>query len=527
MATTAPSQEPDAKSIARNTGKLSLLTMGSRILGMVREQSRSAFLGIGTLGDAFSVAFIIPNLFRRLFAEGSMSTGLIPVLKDYLHEGDKAETRAFLSAVFTVLLVLLVLVTATGMLTADQIVRLFKSDPAETAVLTQIMFPFLALVSFAAFFQGMLNAVHVFGPSGFAPIIFNVVFIILPSLVLPFFDGNYARAMALAVVVGGLLQAIVQLPAVLKAGFRFGIMNPLRAFMHPGLRKVALLVAPTILGMAAYELNTAISTALAPGDGSVTALQLSIRLQELVLGVFIVSISTVALPALDSLYRNRDFASYSDRIRRSLDLISLITIPVALFSLLGGADIVGTVYRYGAFGAKGLELTTGIFAFHMLGLFFIGQNRLLAAGFFARQDTRSPTVAGLVSVGVNILAAFLLVGPLGASGIALALSIAALANMILLIVFMGRNPDLDLGHIGKSGLYALRIVALSAIALVPAFFVQGPLRALTAESDLSLVLHGVPMLGTGLVYGLGGLLGLFVTQDAHLAGLTRRFRKKS
>ena len=191
--------------------------------------------------------------------------------------------------------------------------------------------------------------------------------------------ANPARAMAVGVIVGGTFQALCQLPYVLRFGARFGLVSPRRAFSNPGVRRVLSLIAPTILGMAAYEVNGLVSTSLATraGTGAATALSFSLRLQELVLGVFVVSVGTVLLPELSGLAAEGDWKRYRERLTRALDAIALITVPVAVISILERIDIVSLLFRTQAFGDDSVAQTASAFFFHMLGLTFIGANRIL------------------------------------------------------------------------------------------------------------------------------------------------------
>ncbi|OHD77797.1 MAG: murein biosynthesis integral membrane protein MurJ, partial [Spirochaetes bacterium RIFOXYC1_FULL_54_7] len=410
--------------------------MVSRVLGLVRDATRANLMGTGLLGEAFTVAFNTPNLFRRLLAEGSMSVALIPTLRTYLSDGDERQTEDFLSASFSILIIVVGAVVAMGMAGSTAIANLYASvgrqpdvafDALETAVLLRIMFPFLALVSIAAFLQGILNAHGVFGPSGMAPILFNVCFIVVPVLFGNVF-GNPARAMAAGVLVGGVAQAICQLPAVIRGGSRFRFVHPLVALRNPGMRKVLALVAPTILGMAAYELNAFVSTALAAGVGAATSVGLSIRLQELVLGVFVVSVGTVLLPELSGLAASLQWEPFVGRFRQSLEVVMLVSVPVAVFSIVARVDIVTLLFKRGAFDNASVLMTADAFFFHTLGLVFIAANRIIAPVFYARKDTRSPTWAGMAAFGVNILVAMALSPSMRGSGIALALSIASAVN---------------------------------------------------------------------------------------------------
>lgn len=517
------SADKDKHDVMKSSGALSVLTTLSRVLGLVREMIRGALMGTGGLGEAFTVAFSIPNLFRKLFAEGSTAAAFIPTFKGYLKDGNPEEIREFLSAIFTVLVVILTAFTALGIVFSDYVVLLFRSESAETAALTRIMFPFLAFVSFAAFFQGILNSVNVFVPTGLAPILFNLCFIFLPMALAPFLP-NAGRAMAVAVTAGGVVQALCQLPAVLKAGFRFGLMNPVAAFRHRGTRKVMALIAPTILGMAAYELNSTVCISLASAHRAATALYYSLRLQELVLGMFVVSIGTVVLPILSAQAKALDWKGFNERMRRSLDAVSLFTLPVAVFSMLEGRDIVSVLFRIGKFGEESVALTSQAFFFHMLGLFFIGQNRIVATAFYAREDTRSPTFAGLASCGVNVLAAWLLSLSMKGPGIALALSIASAFNTATLALLLLRRPEIDRRALAASGLYCLRMLAFSLVAATPVFLVSKPLHALFAASGNRFLENGAPLLILGALFAAVGLGLLAITKDPNLGALTARMR---
>lgn len=513
--------------LLREGSKLGLLTLASRVLGLIREMTRAAFMGTGALADAFTVAFNLPNFLRRLFAENSMSAAFIPTFSSYLAEGDEEKSREFLSATFTVLVLAVGATVALGIACTPWIVRLFGSDPAETAVLTRIMFPFLALVSVAAFLQGILNSIGVFGPSGAAPVVFNLVFIAVPYLLAgPL--GNPARAMAVGVVVGGFLQALVQLPAVLKAGWRFGFIGLRRAFANPGMRKVMSLIGPTILGMAAYQVNILVSTSLASsaGTGAVSSLQYSLRLQEFVLGIFVVSAGTVLLPNLAGSAAAGRWSEFSDSVGKGLRAMLLVTLPVALFSMVAGRDIVSLLFRAREFGEDSVSLTTAAFFFHMTGLVFIAVNRVLAPAFYACSDTRTPTRAGILSFAVNIAAAFLLVGPLKGPGIALALSIASAVNSAVLILALGRRRIEGLGRAFRaSTVYAIKILLISALAVLPVWLVEPRLARLWAGEG-RLLASGLPLLFGASLFGLLVFVLLLSGRDEMARALIGAIRRR-
>ncbi|MGA2547603.1 MAG: murein biosynthesis integral membrane protein MurJ [Rectinemataceae bacterium] len=512
----------------REGGKLSLLTMVSRILGLLREMTRAAFMGTGWLADAFAVAFTLPNFLRRLFAEGSMTAAFIPTFTGYLAEKDEGETKEFLSAVFTVLVFLVGIIVAAGVAFAPWIVLLFNSGHhEEMSLLTQVMFPFLALVAVAAFLQGILNSIGIFTPSGMAPILFNICWIAVPYL-LGSILGNPARAMAVGVLIGGLAQALCQLPAVLKAGYRFGFIGLARAFRNPGMKRVFGLIGPTIVGMAAYQINILVSTYLATnsGTGSIASLQYSLRLQELVLGVFVVSLGTVLLPDLAGAARSENWDSYAGSLSRGLRAMLLITIPVAVYSMIVGEDIVTLLFRHREFGADSVRLTSSVFFWHMSGLAFIAMNRVLAPAFYARGDTKTPTWAGLVSVAINVGLAFALVGPLKAPGIALALAGASAVNTLVLVVALlrARIPG-AVKALAASGRYSLKLVLFSILAGLPVLLIRPFLAGNIGGWNVTLA-AGVSLAATALAFGGIGLALLAISRDEMASTIVKALRRR-
>lgn len=497
----------------REGGKLSLLTMASRVLGLLREMTKAAFMGTGALAEAFTVSFMIPNFLRRLFAEGSITVAFIPTFSGYLAEKDEAKTREFLSATLTVLTVLVTATVALGIACTPLLASLFSTDRGETIILTRLMFPFLALVSFAALLQGMLNSVGVFVPSGLGPILFNVCFIAVPFLIGGWTE-NPARAMAIGVLAGGVAQALCQLPAVLKAGFRFGFISLGRALRNPGMRKVLALIAPTILGMAAYQVNDLVCTSLASSVGAAAGIQYSIRLQELILGIFAVSAGTVLLPHLTDAARRADWPVFSSDLGRVMRTMVLVTLPVALFSMISGREMITLLFKARAFDEASVGLTVSVFFFHMLGLVFIALNRVIAPAFYARSDAKTPTWAGLLSFGVNIGLALALVGPFQGPGIALALSVSSGINTLYLIIALGRTKIPGTKQaIGSALKYFARILAFSALAALPIYFLRPVFLGLFASASSRLVYAGLPLLLEALTFGAIGITLLALTRD--------------
>ncbi len=510
-----------SRSLLKKSSYLVAFTMLSRILGLVREMVRASLLGTTALADAFSIAFLIPNLLRRLFAEGTMSAAFIPTLRGYLNDGDGkgAEVRLFLSSFLTVLTLFVTVTVALGVIFSPQLVAIFGPSIPNTVVpeavhLTTIMFVYLAFISLAAFFQGMLNTEHIFAPSGFTPILFNLSFIAAAFLLTPYTE-NPARALAIGIVVGGALQAAFQLPWVIKNGFRFSLISPIKALRHPGSKKVFRLVAPTILGMGAYQLNIIISTRIANGAGVgiVTSLQYSNRLLELLLGVFIVSLGTVVLPRLTAQVKKEQWKEYGETISFALKLTAFITLPATAFALLFRTEIVALLFRSGKFSTDSVALTAYAMLFHMPGLFFIAINRILYPAFYAREDTITPTIAGILSLITNVVFAYILVGSMKGGGVALASTIAAVLSSLYLSISLIRKKALLVGVVHAIFGYAARMVLFAAAGIVPVLFAKPYLFALFEQSDWKVISIGVPLSISFLLYLLAVVAVLALMKD--------------
>ncbi|WP_428770204.1 murein biosynthesis integral membrane protein MurJ [Treponema sp. HNW] len=526
--------------------KLSFLTFLSRILGLVREMTKAAFLGTSDLADAFGIAFMIPNLFRRLFAENSISVAFIPVFKSYLEERaaekdktggtEKArdkELRLFLNSVFTLVSFFTALTTVLGIILIPYIAPLFIKDASQSIIpemvfLTRLMFPYLAVISIAAFFQGILNSVKIFTPSGFTPVLFNIAVISAAYLLSPR-TANPARAMAYGVIAGGTIQALFQLPFVLKEGFRPAFTGLKCAFGNPGTKRVLKLIGPTVIGMAAYQVNDVVSTALAgnAGSGIVSSLQYSLRLQELILGIFAVSVGTVILPDLAGLAKRKEYEAFEKMLSQAMHIIALITIPISFFLFVFGENLIILVYKTRRFSDESVFLTLKAFRFHIAGLFFIALNRIIAPAFYAQSDTKSPTIAGIGGFAVNILLALILIRPMKGGGIALALSLASFANTVILFVFLNKSKTIHTGRLVRPYIaYALKLALFSLLCVLPLYMFKQQLFAPFAHLHRFFA-QGIPLFTAALVFAFLGIGLLALTKDASLMSIVRHVRKQS
>ena len=539
------------KSLLASGLSLSFFTLCSRILGLVREMTKASFLGTSKFADAFGIAFMIPNLLRRLFAENSISVAFIPTFRGYLEDSATSgkdsdefkKTKEFLNSTITLISFCTTVVVILGIAFSPLIIPLFldESDSvltAEAVLLTRIMFPYLFVISLAAFFQGILNGVKIFSPSGFTPVLFNSIVIACTYIFTPLLTKNAAdaeiraqmaaRAMSIGVLIGGCVQAIFQLPFVIKTGWFCHFTSLKKAFKNPGTKKVIALVGPTVIGMAAYQLNDVIFSALAgkAGTGIVSSLQYSLRLQELILGIFAVSIGTVILPDLSGLAKTQKWENFNRLLSQAIKIIALISIPVTFYSLVCGKEIISLVYKSKNFNDESVQLTLTAFRFHIAGLFFIAMNRVVAPAFYAQGNTKSPTLAGILGLAINMIFALILIKPMSGGGIALALTLGSLANSILLFVFLKKNKQIDVkAVVGGTILYSIKMAVLSVIAAVPATLVKNATSAFFAGRG-RLVEFGGTVVLTAIVFAFAGILLLLITKDPVLASAKNMVLKK-
>ena len=540
--------EKKSKSIVKSGLLLTLMTFASRIMGLVREMTKASFLGTGLFADSFSVAFMLPNLFRKLFAENAISVAFIPTFKDYLAKEEtdenKKTTQEFLNATLTLVTFMTACVVTLGIIFAPFIIPIFCKAPApdvadyaakmeyyllefeETTVLTRIMFPYLFLISVAAFFQGVLNTCGIFAPSGFTPVMFNGI-VVLSTYVLAPHTSNPARAMAIGTILGGSVQAVFQWPFVYKTGWKVGIASIKKAFTNPGTRKVMALLAPTIVGIAAYQLNDTVSTALAKhvGPGIASSLQYSIRLQELILGIFAVSIGTVILPDLSGFANKKDWTQFNSMLLQAIKIMTLISIPITAYSLISGRELISLLYKRNQFDDNSVAMTLGIFRFHIAGLLFIALNRIMAPAFYAQKKPKLPTIAGLINFVSNILLVFILSKPMGGNGIALALSLASLLNTVFLFIFMKKMEAIEVGRIARGTLlYAFKMSVLSVVASVPTYFAHKALVDVF-EGHGNLIAYGAPVVISALLFAVIGVLELIITRDEIVNVILQKFKR--
>ena len=523
------------KGLLKSGLSLSVLTLLSRILGLIRQRTLAKFLGTSLLADAYQVAFNVPNLFRRLFAENSISVAFIPTFRGYLEESDTPEGKKaaqnFVSATLTLLTFVTVSFVVICIIITPLLMRIFykEGDTAsitEATLLTRIMFPYLALISIAALFQGILNALKIFSPSGFTPILFNGI-VIASAYILSPYTANPARAMAIGVVAGGTVQAFFQLPFVIKNNWKVTFTSLKKAFTNPGTRRVLALIGPTIIGMAAYQVNDLVSSALATrtGEGVFSSLSYSLRVQELILGICAVTIGTVIPPDLTAFANKKQWPEFSSMLSYSLKIMAFISIPITFYSLLMGQSLISLLFQTGEFNSESTIMTVNVFRCHIIGLYFIALNRILAPAFYAQQDTVKPTVAGIINFAVNIILASIFCKIWGGPGIAIALTIASCVNTIVLFIFLAKNPNISNNVVLTSSiLYSFRMILFSVIASVPIYFLKDKIIGLFQGHHI-FISQGIPVIITGLLFAAIGIGLMAVTRDPLIKTLAKKLKR--
>jgi putative peptidoglycan lipid II flippase len=437
------------KSIAKSVSIVSGATMISRILGLVREQVFAFFFGASAVNDAFVAAFRIPNLLRDMFAEGALSSAFVPVFTDYMKKRSLQDAFRMASLAINALLLILSLITILGIVFAPNIVSLIAPGFAETPgktrltiILTQIMFPFLILVSISALVMGVLNSLHHFTISALAPATFNICMIGAGLIICPFLKEPII-GMAIGALLGGITQLFVQVPLLVKTGFRYTFQI---SFKDEGVRRIIKLMAPATIGLAAMQINIFINTLLASllNDGSVSYLNYSFRLMYLPLGIFGVAIGTVSLPTVAACVSRGDIAGIKNTISFCFRLLFLLTIPSTIGLIVLSEPIIGLIYERGEFCRQDTIATAHALICYAIGLFPYAALKILVPTFYSLKDTKTPVKISIGCVVINIILNLILMRFISHMGLALATSISAGINMgFLLIVLRKKIQTMD------------------------------------------------------------------------------------
>jgi putative peptidoglycan lipid II flippase len=514
--------------LASGARRVSALTMLSRLLGLVREQIFALTLGAGAASDAFLAAFRIPNLLRDLFAEGALSTAFVPTYVATLRGRSRAEAQALANRVMTTLTLYLGVIAAAGMLFPQPVVRLvatgFSPEKAALcATLVRIMMPFLPAISLAVVAMGALNAEEKYTAPALASSMFNLVAIIGGLAVYALAPSARAAVIAWAALalVGGAAQLGIQIPPLWRTGFRPRFL-PDPALRDPGTRRIATLMAPATLGVAAVQINVVINSSFASlvSDGAISWLSYAFRLMQLPIGVFGVAVGTTALTHLSRDAANQDWDSLRATLRRGLRMVLFLTIPSTVGLALLGVPIIRLIYQHGRFTEHATLETARALSGYAIGLAAYASIKVVAPAFYALGRTRVPLIGSVTAVAANLAWNLLTFRRFGHVGLALGTSIAAVVNFsVLAFAFQYQIRGLLTRELL---LPVLRILAASAIMAGAVWLVSSRTELLAGKSiPLFAAQAFLPIAaGVAVYFGAARLLGV---EEART--LLRRIRR--
>ncbi|KRV66922.1 MULTISPECIES: murein biosynthesis integral membrane protein MurJ [Pseudomonas] len=507
--------------LLKSLAAVSSMTMISRVLGFVRDTIVARMFGAGMATDAFFVAFKLPNLLRRIFAEGAFSQAFVPILAEYKTQQGEEATRTFIAYVSGLLTLVLALVTALGILAAPWVIWItapgFADTPEKfdlTTALLRVTFPYILLISLASLAGAILNTWNRFSVPAFVPTLLNVSMIVFSLFLTPYFDPP-VMALGWAVLAGGLAQLLYQLPHLKKIGM---LVLPRLNLRDSGVWRVLKQMGPAILGVSVSQISLIINTIFASflAAGSVSWMYYADRLMELPSGVLGVALGTILLPSLAKTYASDDRHEYSRLMDWGLRLCFLLVLPCALALALIAEPLTVSLFQYGKFSANDALMTQRALIAYAVGLLGIILVKVLAPGFYARQNIRTPVKIALFTLVSTQAMNLVFIGPLKHAGLALAISLAACLNAGLLY-WQLRKHDLFEPQPGWAkflGKLVLAVLVMSAVLLglmhfMPAWDLGGmPLR--------------LARLGVLVVAGVVAYFGMLALLGFRLRDFSRR-----
>ncbi|XQU08273.1 murein biosynthesis integral membrane protein MurJ [Halomonas sp. LY9] len=466
---------PPRRGLMRSGLVVSAMTMLSRVMGLVRDVVVATLLGAGNGSDAFFVAFKIPNFLRRLFAEGAFNQAFVPVLSEYSTQRTKQEIRELLNAVAGSLTALLALITALAMLGAPWLVWVFAPgfgrDPeklAMTADMLRLTFPYLLLISLTAFSGSVLNTWNRFAVPAFTPVLLNLSLIGAALFLMPLMEEP-AMALAWGVLIAGAAQLAFQVPFLMRLGL---LPTPWPNFAHDGVKRILKLMMPALFGVSVSQINLLLDTVLASllAAGSVSWLYYSDRLVELPLGVFGVAIGTIILPALSKRHAEQSTEHFSAMLDWAIRVVLLLGVPAALALAVLAEPFLITLFHYGAMTDNDIQMAAMSLRAYAFGLVAFMLIKVLAPGFFARQDTKTPVKVGIIAMVANMVLNLMLIWPLAHAGLALATALSAFLNAGLLGYLLYRQQVLVFQP--GWGRYAVQLIGGSVLMSVALMIVS-------------------------------------------------------
>ncbi|HWQ68469.1 MAG TPA: murein biosynthesis integral membrane protein MurJ [Patescibacteria group bacterium] len=452
--------------IARAAGVVSGATLLSRILGFVRDLIIARSFGAGTATDAFFAAFRLPNMLRELLGEGALSAAFIPVFTESFRTRGREGAWRLAWTALTLLALLLVAVSIAGILLAPWLIRLiapgFQAVPSKLHLavsLTRMMFPYILFIGVAALFMAILNSQGHFATPALSPSMLNIAMIGCALYLTPYMEPPIL-ALAIGVLIGGVGQLLIQIPAIWKRsrGAHWSI-----DVGDPAVGQITRLMAPGIAGLAITQINVFIGTLLASlmGEGGISILYYAFRLIQLPIGLFGVAIATVAFPTMARQAANRSLGEVAATVAYAIRLVLFVTLPSMVGLMVFRIPIIQILFERGAFDRTVTLATAEVVLFYAFGLGAYVSNRILVPAFYSLQDTATPVKIGMVTVIVNIALSLLLMQPMGLAGLALATALSSFVNLGLLLIALQRR----LGRLRGIGVRSLAQIAGAVVVM--------------------------------------------------------------
>jgi putative peptidoglycan lipid II flippase len=487
----------------RAIGSIGGLTMVSRVLGFARDMIGSRVLGASNANDAFNLAFLLPNIFRRLFAEGAFSSGFVPLFSRRLAAGGHDEAQAFSNDILSVFMPALLVVTVVFEIFMPGVIALvageYQKTPGkyELAVeLTRWTFPYLMFISLVALLSGVLNSLMRFAVAAFAPALLNIA-LIVALLVAPTDKIEVVRYMAIAVLVGGVLQFGLCWAAVRKAGVKLHFGRPR---MTPAVRELIVLILPATLAAGVYQISQLFYAYFSAGlgEGALTKLSYADRLNQLPLSIIGTALGVAILPAISQAIARGNEAEASDVQARAFDLSMLLTLPATLALVVASGPIIGALYQGGEYSVEDAAMTGNILAILVTGLPAYVLVKVLTPAFYARKDVKTPVWIAMSVLAAGIVANFLLIPVLKIYSLATVTSASAWINFALLFAILYardqfRMPRWLIGRVARQ--------LLAAVAMAGALYV---VKTVAGDLFFGGVLERI--IGLGALVGIGGIV---------------------
>jgi len=498
--------------LLRALATVSSMTLVSRILGFVRDAVIARLFGAGLYTDAFFVAFRIPNLLRRLFAEGAFSQAFVPILAEYAAREGQAQAKLLVDRTATLLALALVVVTALGVAAAPVIIYVsapgFAAEPAKfdvTVAMLRVTFPYILFISLVSLAGGILNTWKRFAIPAFTPTVLNLSFIGCALLAAPYFDPP-VKVLAWAVLLGGALQLALQLPPLAAIGM---LPRPSLVLGDAGVRRILLLMGPAVLGVSVSQISLLINTIFASylESGSVSWLYYADRLMEFPTGLLGVALGTILLPSLAKYHSEAATDEYSRLLDWGLRLALMLALPAAVALAVIAVPLITTLFHYGEFAERDVWMTRQALIAYSAGLLGLIMVKVLAPGFYARQNIRTPVKIAIVTLLATQALNAALIVPLKHAGLALAIGLGACLNAGLLYHKL-REHGIYRPQPGWPAYLAKVLCAIAAMAAV-LWFAMGPEAwwLVASGAKRSLALAGIVAGGAAVYFACLWLLG--------------------